>query len=77
MHPVFIFNKLLLGVLGSVADPVFFGHPDPDPDPQKGPYNSNFSRYIKLSIIQFRQNYFFLSLILSVIICLDFVRKCH
>ena len=34
------------------------------------------SRYIKLSKIQFRQNNF-LSLIFSIIVCLDLVRKSH
>ena len=69
------------------SDPVFLGHPDPDPDPgkyrirsrilfpQKDSCNSNFL-VIKLSKIQFRPNTF-LSLILSVIGCLDLVRKCH
>ena len=48
------------------SDLVFLGRPK----------NTPVIRYIKLSKIQFRQNNF-LSLILSVIRCLDLVRKCH
>ena len=48
---------------------------DLDPLSSKDPCNSNFL-VIKLSKIQFRPNNF-LSLILSVIRCLDLVRKCH
>ena len=76
------------------SNPVFFGHPDPDPGkyririlyPQKTPCYSNFL-VIKLCKTQFRPYNFlifdfkwhnnFLSLILSVIWCLDLVRKCH
>ena len=55
------------------SDSVFLGHPDPFIHKQT-PCYSNFL-VIKLSKIQFRPNIFFL--ILSVIGCLDLVRKCH
>ena len=65
-------HYIYICVRSSVADrdPVFLGHPDPDPDPgkyliqirilnpQKDPCSSNFL-VIKLSKIQFRPNNLF------------------
>ena len=66
------------------SDPVFLGHPDPGPGkyririlyPQKDPCNYNYlviKNCLKYSFVKI----IFLSLILSVIRCLDLVRKCH
>ena len=68
----------------SVADPdpVFLGHPDPDPGKyririlyqQKDPCNSNF--HVKYNCLKYR----FVQIIFIfdfVIRCLDLVRKCH
>ena len=62
------------------SDPVFLGDLDPGKYriwilyPQKGPCNSNLL-VIKVSKIQFPNNFF--SVILTVIGCLDLVRKCN
>ena len=81
-----VYITALCTVLTSVADPdpdpVVLGHPDSGKTrirvlyPQKDPCNYNFlviENCLKYSFVKI----ILLSLILSVIRCLDLVRKCH